>query len=414
MVSTYSSIESETAENGSMTASRPALMICVPSMQADALHRLLVIIAATFPNESVLVASPDHVDDRKSDGLQQKSLSISETIPHLVAYTAPRSHVGWVLAAGDYVAAAETARAHNAEFIILLNDGEISIDLLRSFDHELRENRTDLVLPLYSVGPADALVTSALLYPLTRVLFGVDVRFPLPLNAGLSLRAADRLGVAARKLTANGMLESLFWPVPEAAIAGFSIRQIDAGPRSMPQPAESDFNVILTNVAGSLFTDIESRASFWQRARATPASRGANSCMATSSEYPSDLQPMIDNFRLAYTNLQEIWSLVIPPQSLVALKRLSTTPAETFAIPPQLWARIAYDFILAFHLRTLNRGHLLGAFTPLYLAWVVSALHHLGCNPASANDLLKQTVEAYEAEKPYLLSRWRWPDRFNP
>ena len=39
-----------------------------------------------------------------------------------------------------------------------------------------------------------------------------------------------------------------------------------------------------------------------------------------------------------------------------------------------LWVRIVYDFILAYRLRTLNRGHLLGALTPLYLAWVASHL----------------------------------------
>jgi hypothetical protein len=389
-------------------------MICVPSMQADALHRALTVIAAAFPEESVLVASPDHFDNRKSSGAQQDRSEVGERFPQLVTYSVPRSHIGWVLAAGDYVAAAETAKANNAEAIILLTDNEISIEALRSFERELRQNRIDLVLPYYSVGPTNALVTSALLYPLTRVLFGVDVRFPLPLNAGLSLRAVTRLGTAAQKLVTTGTLESLFWPVPETAIAGFSIRQINAGSRSLPQPVEDDFNAIFTNVIGSLFGDIEARASFWQRARAIPANGTASSQSVLSSDYPPDLQPMIDSFRLAYANLQEIWSLVLSPQSLLALKRLSTTPAVTFAIPAQLWARIAYDFILAFHLRTLNRGHLLGAFTPLYLAWVGSALHHLGQTDTSANDLLTQTVEAYEAEKPYLLSRWRWPDRFNP
>jgi hypothetical protein len=80
-------------------------------------------------------------------------------------------------------------------------------------------------------------------------------------------------------------------------------------------------------------------------------------------------------FRLAYTNLQEIWSLVLPPNSLLGLKRLSVTDAAAFRMPDSLWARIVFDFLLAYRLRTINRGHLLGALIPLYLAWVASHIN---------------------------------------
>ena len=85
---------------------------------------------------------------------------------------------------------------------------------------------------------------------------------------------------------------------------------------------------------------------------------------------------MLQAFRLAYTNLREIWSLVLPPNTLLGLKRLYSTPdSAAFRMPDNLWARIVYDFLLAYRLRTINRGHLLGALIPLYLAWVAS---HLG------------------------------------
>ena len=74
---------------------------------------------------------------------------------------------------------------------------------------------------------------------------------------------------------------------------------------------------------------------------------------------------------------------------------------------------MVYDFALAFHLRTLNRGHLLGAMTPLYLAWVASLLHETS-KGAGGDGTLESTAAAFEQEKPYLVSRWRWPDRFNP
>jgi hypothetical protein len=122
---------------------------------------------------------------------------------------------------------------------------------------------------------------------------------------------------------------------------------------------------------------------------------------------------MLDAFRLAYTNLQEIWSLVLPPNSLLGLKRLSVTDAAAFRMPESLWARIVFDFLLAYRLRTINRGHLLGALIPLYLAWVASHFN-ITASGTDPERHIEAVAAAFEAEKPYLVSRWRWPDRFNP
>ena len=122
---------------------------------------------------------------------------------------------------------------------------------------------------------------------------------------------------------------------------------------------------------------------------------------------------MLDAFRLAYTNLHEIWSLVLPPNSLLGLKKLSVMSPDTFRMPDNLWTRIVYDFILAFRLRTINRGHLLGALTPLYLAWVASHLTLIS-NGTAPEKHIQDLAVAFETDKPYLVSRWRWPDRFNP
>jgi hypothetical protein len=122
---------------------------------------------------------------------------------------------------------------------------------------------------------------------------------------------------------------------------------------------------------------------------------------------------MLEAFRLAYTNLQEIWSLVLPPNSLLGLKRLSVTEFSAFRMPDSLWARIVYDFLIAYRLRTINRGHLLGALIPLYLAWVASHIN-ITDSGTNAERHIEALATAFEADKPYLVSRWRWPDRFNP
>jgi hypothetical protein len=100
---------------------------------------------------------------------------------------------------------------------------------------------------------------------------------------------------------------------------------------------------------------------------------------------PADTTPMLETFQLGFRNLQEVWSLVLPPVTLLELKRLARPSTERFHMPDELWVRIVYDFALAYRLRTISRSHLLGALTPLYLGWVASYALEVGnASPAEA------------------------------
>jgi hypothetical protein len=393
------------------------LLLCLPALVPDALPAALQAIATAFPSESVLVASAN-LPENPAD------FPTLELIP----YTAARSDVGWILAAGDYAAAARLALEHNVRTILLLGGDTAALSapnalnapMLRSLADCMRSKNIDLVLPRFALGPNEALVNSALLYPLSRALFGADIRFPLPIDAALSARMAQRLSITTQRLIALNQGHALLWPVAEAASAGYSVREVPAGDATPPTPPppqnSTDFNALFTSIAGSLFTDIEAKASFWQRVRCLPLRPNVQPDPPSFSplDASSEIHSMIETFHLAQDNLEEIWSLVLPPQSRLALKRLSQLSPDAFTLQPDLWARIVYDFTLAFHLRTLNRSHLLGAMTPLYLAWVASYLRTVADDPTRAATAIELTASAFENEKSYIVSRWRWPDRFNP
>jgi hypothetical protein len=284
-----------------------------------------------------------------------------------------------------------------------------------------------LAAPRYSLGARDGLINSAILYPVTRALFGTRPRYPLAIDLAFSGRMAERLAACAQKQVATNQPAALVWPVAEAATAGLSIAEVPGGARTLPV-RDTDLNSLLALVAGSFFADIDAKASFWQRVRLAYPTRAASANAETVISAPPDatdpeVQSMLDGFGLAYTNLHEIWSLVLPPNSLLGLKKLSLAPAANFHMPDALWVRIVYDFILAYRLRTINRGHLLGALTPLYLAWVASFLRATAAEAqpeastnqtSAAEGYVEALATAFEVDKPYLVSRWRWPDRFNP
>ena len=385
------------------------LLVSLTSMPADAVETALANIAAAFPGDDVTVATPDAAFSADAH--------LHHPI-HVVSYVPSAPPQGaWVLTAADYLNTSQLAREHGASVSLLLGAEAQSLapQTLRNLATAV-SNGIDLAVPHYTLRPREGLVNSALLYPVTRALFGTTPRFPLAIDLGLSLRAAERLATAAQRFTAAGQNNAVVWSVAEAAASGLSVAEVEAGTRTLPQPPQADLTSLLAEIAGSLFAEVDTRASFWQRARTAPASQITASVLATQ-EAPPDVRPMLDSFRVAYTNLHEIWSLILPPNSLLGLKRLSLTPPATFRMPDALWVRIVYDFALAWRLRTINRGHLLGALTPLYLAWVAS--HLLLTSPTEPGAVdperhIQELARVFESDKAYLVSRWRWPDRFNP
>lgn len=386
-------------------ASRSAsLLVCVPtSSSAEGVQKLRARVTAMLPGINLLFAAPEGLLTADAQG------TVALPVPS-------HTHPAWVLPASDYAAAADLSRQHGADATLILgSDVDILPDeAVRALSDALLRDDADVVFPRYTLHPHEGLISAALLYPVTRTLFGAPVHLPLPPDIGFSARAAERLGAAARRQSNSANSEAFLWPAAESSFSNLRVHEVAAGPHTVPAPATFDLNTLLSEVLGSAFADIENKAAFWQRARVpAPAPEQTPTAPAANGDL-DEITPLVDSFRNAFTNLQQIWALVLPPHSLLALKKLSLTPAEQFRMPASLWARTVYEFVLAFHLRTLNRGHLLGAFTPLYLAWVASFLGQVSDDAGSAAEFVEHNAAVFDAEKPYLVSRWRWPDRFNP
>ncbi len=397
--------EAATLSPPGTTAAPPhgGLLVMLSSTPAEQFSATLASLAQAFSGQPLLVVSPDvsALDDTYGSGITL--LPPGDGVP---------VSESWMLSPAELLAAFRQTALHDAGACLVLGPEAHSLQptALRALAEAVLSGGADLGVPEYRLGPREGLFNSALMYPLSRSLYNAQPRFPLALDLAFSRRTVDRLTAGAQK--SSTVADGIFWPVAEAAVTGMRIEQVDAGPRTLPTPATSDLNTLLAQIAGSLFADIEAKAAFWQRSRPNQPPLTATT-LAAGDDGPGDIQSLIDGFRVANTNLREIWSLVLPPQSLLGLKKLSLLDAPTFRMPAALWARMVYDFVLAFRLRTLNRGHLLGALTPLYLAWVASHLlvTDSGIPPEQH---VEETAAAFESEKPYFVSRWRWPDRFNP
>lgn len=383
-----------------VTPEHADFLVFVAPMPSEQLESVFDNLTAEFRPEELLIATPNDATETAHPALRILPTQASNAV--------------WPLAVADFLNASHAGRENDARAVLMLGPGADSLRpaALRGLARSISESRADLAVPRYSLPTNAGLVNSAILYPLTRALFATRVRFPLSIDMALSPRMAERLAGVSQRYMNMSQSDSIVWPVSEAMVAGLSIDEVDVGTRVLPQPAEPNINAILTLVTGSLFADIETKAAFWQRPRRLPPEQRPL-LAATPMEGSVDIAPMVEAFRMAFTNLQEIWSLVLAPNSLLGLKRLSVVEPSAFRMPETLWARIVFDFLVAYRLRTINRGHLLGALIPLYLAWVAGHINVVGSGVDSEAHI-ESVASAFESEKQYIVSRWRWPDRFNP
>lgn len=283
-------------------------------------------------------------------------------------------------------------------------------ETLRLLVEPILQSQVDLMMPIYVQGKYEGLISKCLLAPFSRALYGRRVRFPLSFDFCAGAGVYKRLTDAG---TLNHGVAPLLWPTIEVAIHGGKMGQAPVTIHHDIWTDHIDLTAILTEFAGSLFQEAETNAAQWQRVRGSEVvPRFGKSSFAKEDTLQIDPKPMVESFALGSRNLEEVWRLVLPPASVLELKRLARLDADNFRMPDILWARIVYDFALAHRMRRVSRTHVLGALTPLYLGWVASYTQEVAsATSEEADKRIVQLAAAFEEQKPYFVSRWRWPER---
>lgn len=368
---------------------------------------------AVAPESYVVIAYPEE------SGTEVSGQSSSQAGISFQSYSTPTADpasLPWNVASAAQRAICSLAVELQADACVLLRSdlAMLQTEAMQSLMMPILEKQCDLVLPVYPSSRFEGLINHAVLAPLERTLYGLRIKYPLAQDFSCSRQMcevlSDQSGVHQAKSTA------LTWPARVAALNGISVCQANVEVRHTTQREGLELTTVLSSLLDSAYAEMEKYAPFWQRVRSSrPTETSGNPTQESSDGEPVDVKPLVESFMLGTRNLQEVWGLVLPPVALLELKKLARLSPEEFRMPDEIWVRTIYDFALAHRLRTINRSHLLGALTPLYLGWVASYVQEVSeASSAVVEQRLERLAKAYEENKPYLLSRWRWPDRFNP
>jgi glucosylglycerate synthase len=268
----------------------------------------------------------------------------------------------------------------------------------------------ELACPVYARAVSEGTLTSNLLVPLTRALYGHRVGQVaggcLALSGAQVARALDGGGPDLRG--SGPGLE--IWLATEVLAAGATVVEVGLGPKPVESDGPStDLATTLVHAVGPVFTQMDRHAEVWLDARGSvPVPRRGEPAPVSPDRALPSTERMVRGFRLGLKDLLPVWEQVVPEATLGRLYPLGLLGADEFRFPPDLWARVVSDFAVAHHERRLPSDHLLRALTPLYLGRVAAfLLDARGRSADQLEGLVESTALAFEAEKPSLVARWR-------
>ena len=161
--------------NATVTPVRAGLLVFVAPMATESLEGVFANLTASFPAEEIAIATPNDTSGTAYPALRVISTQATNSV--------------WPLSATDFLNAVNAAKENEARTVLMLGPGADSLGTaaLRDLANAVSDTTFDLAVPHYSLPPNAGLVNSAILYPLTRALFGSRVRFPLSIDMAFSV-----------------------------------------------------------------------------------------------------------------------------------------------------------------------------------------------------------------------------------
>lgn len=267
----------------------------------------------------------------------------------------------------------------------------------------------DFVAPLYLRHKFDGTITNSIVYPMTRALYGKDVRQPIGGDFGFSGRLASHYLTKPVWESHVARFGIDVWMTTTAIADGFRVCQAFLGAKihDTKDPG-ADLAGMLVQVVGAVFDLMETYTPCWTgviQAEDVPLFGFPHG--VGLEPVSVNVERMLGIFRQGARDLAEVWRHALAPDTMTAVAALATADQRPFHFDDALWVRVVYDFALAYHRRALVADQLLRSLVPLYLGRTASfVIEGAESDADEVESRIRALADEFLRQKAYLLERW--------
>ena len=267
----------------------------------------------------------------------------------------------------------------------------------------------DYVAPLYSRHKFDGTITNSIVYPMTRAMYGKQIRQPIGGEFGFS-------GKLARHYLTKNVWESDvarygidIWMTTTAIGDGFNVCQSYLGAKihDAKDPG-SDLSAMFTQVISSLFTFLELYQKIWREIKSSEQVPTFGFRFEVGLEPVNvNIERMINAYKLGIDSLLPFLDRVLLDDELAQLKELAQQDQSRFHFPDDLWVKIVFRYAIAYHKRVWAVQQLMKSMIPLYMGRTASfVISNMNTSADEVENNIELLCQSFEKQKPLLIKYW--------
>lgn len=292
--------------------------------------------------------------------------------------------------------------------VVIVNDSD-----LRSINSEWVKkqvqavyNGYDYVTPFYSRYKYDGTITNNICYPLVYALFGRDIRQPIGGDFAFSGKLADYwLNKCKWPVNAGAFGIDIFMTT-NAILGGFKIAQLNLGAKihDARDPSKS-LVPMFRQVISTLFEVICNNLKAVRKVQhigSAPLLGGSSVKEPQTFEVDAEAmkQKLIEGYKQNKLSIKKYLST----ESFEELS--SMIESDKVHISSELWAKVVFDYVIAFGKHGAKDGYLVESLVPLWLGRTYSFVQETkDMGYKDAESAIKKQAEVFYKLKPYFIER---------
>jgi glycosyltransferase involved in cell wall biosynthesis len=268
------------------------------------------------------------------------------------------------------------------------------------------------VTPFYRRHKFDGTITNQIVYPMTRALYGVDVRQPIGGDFGFCPELAAFFVKEDVWETDVARFGIDIWMTTCAINEGFNVVQSYLGAKihEAKDPA-SDLGPMFRQVVSTLFYLMDKYEHNWDRENPFKTIEVKNNVdeepeLEAVSVSMNDLR---EEFIEGFHNFRPLYDEILNSDNISRLDKIyeswNSNGDEEF--DAELWSKILYNFAYTYQKWQRNKRRLVDVLTPLYFGRTKSYCQQvMSMSSSEAEQVVLDQAAIFEKNKPYLLKRF--------